>query len=234
VNFFNNGIVIQSLNHEWPDFHDMVDYLSSQNNDEVLSEKLRLRSYFGFSRYQSWPLGSETDAISKILNKETENWFLDHYSDDSLDIMPEKDFCIRYIKHCHEMGIKTRTLFCQTERESPLWKSDIPELKFLGYELTDIGFYSYITEDLLSEPIEKYLNYQLYKRMIDCRSLLNEFMLFNEEIDVINYVESRNEIIKSDIEWSTVIHNGVEGRAHLVEDNENPIIFKLFEVVGEI
>jgi hypothetical protein len=229
VNFFDNGIVIQSINRETKEYQ--IQYKFS-NLDFIT-----FKSYNGLSRYVSWPLEQEKDSLSIELSKETEKWF-NNYSPNSLHfnlkVIPDRSFLIEYLRHCQEKDIDTRSLFCKTNKETPLWNVPIPELKFLGYDYaTSEDLRSSIPEDLL-DPVTTFLHLNFYKSFVDLKQLLNENKLFSSLDDIYIYIKERNKLMNSDIQWTEVKYEGGIGKAHLIENLGDFTIFHLSEVIGEI
>jgi len=220
--FYNNGIVIQDIDKEALEFTEQGNF----PDDEFET----FRAYRGIERYYlSWPLSIEADQISIRLTAETERWFINQLPNDmvsyNLEIIPDRKFCIEYIKHCKAKGIRMRVLFCRTEFEKPIWDSSLPNLKFLGYD------YAFIPEDLLA-PIKKYLEHPIYKSLIQCNDMLNSNKLFNREEDIRTYLERRKKVAESDINYEYIEGNAYP--AHLVEDFEDSLIVHLSEVIGDI
>jgi|GEM_PF-4246870 len=230
MNFLNNGILIQDTNREPMEFLEKVNFTEPQFQS--------FRDYQGLGRYYSWPLQIENDDLSKQLTTETERWFVKQYPDDMVsynsEIIPDRKFCIEYIKHCRVKDIKIRVLFCQTDMEEPVWDTPMPKLNFLGYDYsTPESFYSSIPEDLL-EPVRTYMDYPIYQALVRCKDLLNNNKLFETEEDIRTYIERRNKVAESDIQWSTRLMNDQEFPVHLVETDCDFIIFRLSEVMGEL
>ncbi len=229
--FFNNGIIIQDISKE------SIEFTKQVNLTETEFENFR--KYRGLGRYYcSWPLSIEDDNLSRQLTAEANKWFDTKYPDGTLEfnfeIIPERDFCIKYVKHCIEKGIKIRILFCRTETEKPVWDFPLPLLNFLGYDYTTSEpFYSSIPEDLL-DPVRTYLDHPLYKSLVQCRDKLNRFKLFDNEKDIRTYIERRNIVEESDIQWGAPGVNAQFTPPHLVEPNGDFKIIHLSEVMGEL
>jgi hypothetical protein len=183
----NNGLVIQSLSDK-EDFAVIPESISSL-------EDQRYRSYRGIGRYISWPLEKQTDSISKELTSEaTERWFYRFYNEDSLqyalEVVPDLDYCVRYLRVCHDKGIKVRVLFCTTERNYPFWEDSIPEGVFLGYDYaTSTDFYSTIPDDMLLDASPPILQ--------TFRTFLNSYKLFNRMQDLNSYISKRQDSVKA-------------------------------------
>lgn len=183
----NNGIVIQAK----------IDIRCFFAPSEFLhsSEFERYRSYNGIARYTSWPLESESDLISKALTIESHQRWFDWWYDENkqmfaLNVVPDLEYCARYLKICKEKDIKTRILFCKTERETPIWNETFPKMDFLGYDYaTSQDFYSTIPDDILLDNMNPLIE--------ECREVLNTQRLFNTELDVMSYIEKRDVVIKS-------------------------------------
>lgn len=224
---FNNGIVVQALNKERIDFKYKGNFTDTEFEN--------FKSYKGLGRYLSWPLEREEDKLSKQLTAETKKWFVNDFPNGGISynprIIPDEAFCIKYLSYCKEKGIKVRVMFCKTEMKKPIWNSPIPKLNFLGFDYAiPMDFYSTIPEDLLN-PDRRYLSNNIYQALIQCKYKLNNNKLFSNEIDILKYINSRERVIRSDIQLDFTISQ--EHPAHLVEDFGNFMIFQVSEVVGE-
>jgi hypothetical protein len=185
----NNGLVIQSL----VDKEDFVTHTESEN----LVENHRYQSYQGIGRYISWPLVQEEDSKSKILTEEAnERWFYHYYNENppkySLEIVPDLDYCTRYLRVCHDKGMKIRILFCKTNRNFPIWGSSCPENVSIGFDhATSTDFYSTIPDGILLDDSPPLL--QTFRRV------LNSHGLFDKIEDLNSYIVKRQDTIKSGI-----------------------------------
>jgi hypothetical protein len=104
-------------------------------------------------------------------------------------------------------------------------------MEFLGYDFaTSYDFYSAIPDDLLLEPEQKHIEVPIYQSLVECWQLLNENKLFKNENDILTYIDRRNKVIASDIEWTTG-PNSVP--MHLIEPDGDFCIFHLSEVIGD-
>ncbi|HEX3045152.1 MAG TPA: hypothetical protein VHY08_10375 [Bacillota bacterium] len=168
-----NGLIIQKLND--------------------LNNVCPLTSYMGLERYQSWPLEDRTDEQSKKLTEETEErWFNYFYGESNekyaLAVVPSMEYISRYLNTCKNYNLKVRVLHIETEREEPQWEGPPLDKTFLGYEYaTSQNFYSPLSDDLfgLSTP----------PSLVNSKSVLNKYGLFNTEEDLISYIENRNKAI---------------------------------------
>ena len=168
--FYKNGIVVQSL-----------------GTDQAVYQGFQ--RYNGIARYDTWPLESRLDKTSKALSQEAwDNWF-SHFSNResqqvALEVVPSREYIDKYVRQCKAVGLKTRLLFCETSRSEPLWESKNPELRLLGYDYaTSAGSYSTIPGDLLGENVPQVL--------LESRSALNANGLFNDEAQLLKYVNGR-------------------------------------------
>jgi hypothetical protein len=233
MNLFINGIVIQSNNIE-------DNWYSGNIPPDDLSEFTAYRKYHGIGRYLSWPLSQEDDAVSKDLTKKADElWFNYFYKDYSeldnqqfaIQVVPDIDFCHKYLSHCQAKGIETRMYFCKTERETPIWEFKIPRYKFLGYDYADASLYSPIPDDLLYPAVEHFINIPVYKSFLECKQWLNNDKLFRTENEVLEFVNRRKRVEESDIEWGEEYHEGVGVvRTHLVEPSGDSVVFELYSV----
>jgi hypothetical protein len=168
--------------------------------------------YFGISRFMSWPLENEDDDLSKTLTEDTEKLFNRWYDAEKakymLAVIPYIDLCLDYLAACDCKGIKTRVLFCRTDREFSEWIGEIPVGELLGYDYaTSRGFYSTILDDLLPEPVNKTMDKH--------KALLNACRLFNSEPEVDAYIKDRQALVETGLE---------------IEDDLDFCKFQLFDV----
>lgn len=231
---FNNGLVVQAK-------YTFDQWYSRNSITKDTPGYIAYRAYNGIGKYYSWPLEKEKDAISEELTREAEErWFAYYYSSIvsaneqqyALRVVPDNNFCQRYLKHCKNRAIETRIFFCKTEREGPLWDSDIPMHQHLGYDYASSGLYSPIPDDLLLPPLEKYLTEPIYRAYLECKQWLNKSKLFNTQTDILEFVRRRKIVEESDIEWEEVRDetNGV-GYSHLVEPAGDSVVFEIAKVL---
>jgi hypothetical protein len=228
--FYDNGIIVQDS--------DKDAFLFGKTEYFDIEAYKNYRSYRGLGRYLSyWPLELENDPLSKQLTNDIEKWLdidANNPLEKDLNIVPEKRICIRYIKHCRNKGINIRVLFCRTELEVPQWDSLLPNLNILGYDYcTGVPYFSPIPDDLLM-PNDEFMNHPAYKELIQCSQKLNKYKLFDNENDLKTYIEKRQKVIESDIQWGTDNIDGKEYRTHLIEAWVEPRIIQLAEVTGEL
>ena len=185
MNLTNNGIVIQ----------EMADtrYFAGCAAHYSKCETAAYMAYQGISRFISWPLEIKQDELSKNLTKEAkERWFYYMYDESkeqyALAVIPDIEYSSRYLMACDNLGIKTRLLFCMTERESPVWKEPIPKSTYLGYDYaTSQDFYSPVPEDLLIGSIQpQFMKYP---------PRLNSNKLFENESVLNSYIQARQSMI---------------------------------------
>jgi len=216
VKLFDNGIVIQDKGKNTILFSGQFNFSDTEYKN--------FTSYRGTYRYKSWPLEFCDDQVSKQLTAETKKWFTIHYPDNTILynlMIPEREFCIEYIKHCHQIGINIRTLFCQSEVEITVWDSTIPNLKFLGYDYASLQLVSTIPGELL-DPDGGYLEHPLYKALVQCKDMLNDNKLFENEKDINIFVDRRGKVVESNI------------RDHVIEVLGDLVVFRISEVIGEL
>jgi hypothetical protein len=222
--FYNTGIVIQDVEKDSIVFS----HKSSFSDAEFEIYK----SYRGTYKYQSWPLENLNDPVSVKLTSETQKWAIRYDSEDTIycnPIIPDRQFCLEYLNHCQENGIKTRLLFCQTEINTPVWDSSLPELTFLGYDYSvPCDLYSAIVEDL--SCFGEYLAHPFYSDMIHCKEKLNKYKLFDKEEDMNKYIEIRQKTLKMQKHVNNSGNSGV--KLDLVDDMYTYIPFRLSEVIS--
>lgn len=150
----------------------------------------KLTPYLGIGRFVSWPLNKIDSKISKALTEEAEERWFNYYHEDkyALAVVPSMDYIKRYLNECKKLKIKTRVLYIETTRETPRCLEKISKLKFLGYDYaTSQDFFSALYDDLYGSDTPSNLVY--------FKNQLNSNGLFNNENDLICYVESRNKSI---------------------------------------
>ncbi|MBR3917660.1 MAG: hypothetical protein IKJ59_02865 [Clostridia bacterium] len=84
------------------------------------------------------------------------------------EFISNADLLNRYLKKCKELGIDTRVLFVESDYCHELWKDDLPQMIFLGFEYCAIP----IDEQIITD-IDWYPEFFKYHKM------LNEYGLFN-------------------------------------------------------
>ena len=187
--FFENGLVIQELVDS--------EYFSHLSCSPSVRGLEKYFAYRGLSRFLSWPLAARSDELSKQMTVETRGrWFYRWYDEDHgkyyLEVVPELNFGKQYFLACNSLHLKTRIIFCKTDRDMPLWEGIIPKRTWLGFDYaTSQGFYSTIPEDLLlkdtSQALTKY------------KSRLNINQLFEHEDDLNSYISDRQLLIDSGV-----------------------------------
>lgn len=118
---FNNGYTIVKVNHSC------------------------VSGYNGVENHLSWPLDNYNDVDSlRLQNEAWEKWF--SYQD-VYELVPEKDYLIRYIDHCKKLRIDVTILQIETPKSNQL-AVDLFEVKeVLGFDcITGINL-SYLNID---------------------------------------------------------------------------------------
>jgi hypothetical protein len=103
------------------------------------------KSYRGMGRFISWPLEEYDDDISKALGSEAwDKWFSYH---NVFEIVPEKEYLHRYVKHCKELGIETMVLMVETPLNNQVAHDSLSIVECLGFDLIGGVHFSYLTMD---------------------------------------------------------------------------------------
>ena len=161
--FYPNGMYIQDLSN------DVADFL--ENGRFTFADK----TYNGVARYIHFPLlrikDPESETVSRKMYEGEHSIYNDCKSDDIIPLLviTNAEYYKEYINRCNELGIKTRTYFIESIRKYPLWQSDLPELKTIGYEI--------INPNLCEEGLCWLLNTEPYKCFAE---KLNEYGLFDD------------------------------------------------------
>ena len=225
MELFDNGIIIQTTERPTTIFSSKDGFTDVEFDDYC--------SYKGIDRYKSWPLQYCSDQLSRRLTSLTKKWFEIPCTNGSVlfnSIIPERKFCHDYVKQCQKLGIKIRIIFCQTEAKITTWDSEIPESMFIGYDYADFWeLVSTIPDDLLN-PERDYLEYPLYKALVQCKENLNQNKLFSSEKDIMDYLEKREDVINAQKQSSENKENFI--RPDLVVSSSSLVIFRLSEVTG--
>lgn len=136
----------------------------------VVFENVENRQYRGLFLYEHDPLCREKDPVSKALSKE--------YQWEPVNIDGEPHFvwkqcvfdpslAVRYVARCKEIGKPVRVLFLESDYPGEDWQGEIPEKKFLGYEVFLLPWSVMVYHDLLYR-----------EHLADYAGQLNENFLF--------------------------------------------------------
>ena len=98
--------------------------------------------FCGVDSYVSWPLKEYDDNLSRKLENEAwDKWF---GFVDVLEVVPNRDYLIRYINHCETIGIKTIILQIETPRNSQIATDYLEVTKVLGFDCIEGVQLSYL------------------------------------------------------------------------------------------
>ena len=166
MEYVNNGLYIQDINKE----HSMLrDFLGTT-----------LKQYAGINRF-FYPFFSEDE--DEDFNR---TYWKVHYSEPDADNMKQLYFFIndknnakKYIDMCKSRGISMRFLFVQSTYKDEIWNGNVPEGKFLGYEVDELASDPYTLMDLFGLN-----NADLYRKYV---ARLNEYALFETEEDAVAF-----------------------------------------------
>ena len=82
--------------------------------------------FCGVDSYVSWPLKEYDDNLSRKLENEAwDKWF---GFVDVLEVVPNRDYLIRYINHCETIGIKT--IILHNKAKDKPWNTDFLSTTF--------------------------------------------------------------------------------------------------------
>jgi hypothetical protein len=144
-------------------------------------------NYKGIAKYISWPLKKLDDNTSNNLENECwERWFSFH---DVYDLVPERDFLKRYIKHCNSCNIKTQILQVQTQNKNQIASDILRVSSILGFDCIAGTDLSYLC--MPSENIKEYFG-SIYNK-------LNPNGLFNTIDDAYQFLEIYNRLLSEGI-----------------------------------
>ena len=147
-------------------------------------------SYRGIGRFISWPLEDHVDNISKDLGREAwDKWFAYH---NVFEIVPEKEYLHRYVKHCKEVGIETMILMIETPINIQIAYDSLSIVECLGFDLIDSVHFSYLAMD--TDYLED--ECAIFKKTV---SRLNSNGLCNSINDIYEHIDMRNNLLSNGI-----------------------------------
>jgi len=126
---FNNGYLVQS------------NCISANKMYQPIKD-----CYRGVGHFTSWPLDDYDDNISKALTNEAfDKWFA---YQNVLEVVPEKEYLYRYIKHCDELGILTTIIMIETPLDTQIAQDILKVVEVLGFDLMNSVHFSYLAMDI--------------------------------------------------------------------------------------
>lgn len=163
INLYNNGYVVKAQNK----------YITFDTN------------YCGIECFSSWPLDDFFDYTSKALQNEAwEKWF--GYQN-VLEIVPEKDYLIRYINHCNELRIKTIIFKVETPKNTQIALDELKVIQVLGFDcITGVNL-SYL--NMNPEAFSMKFNKSFFQ--------LNSNHLFDTLNDAYDFLYRYNELMEA-------------------------------------
>ncbi|MFX0549449.1 hypothetical protein ACOAKC_08930 [Hathewaya histolytica] len=97
------------------------------------------------------------------------------------------------MKHCENLGIKTRILLVETHRQYPITDIVVKDCRVLGFDYAGAGCnFSLLNMDL------SYLEGE-YKVFSDIAKKQNKFGLFDNIEDMYSYIEIRNKLLEEGV-----------------------------------
>lgn len=144
-----------------------------------------LNEYRGIEKFISWPLDYEQDNISKELQQEAfDKWF--SYQN-VLEVVPEKEFLLKYVCHCQRLKIKTTILKVQTFNDFPTAKTELKVKEILGFDCIVGTQLSYLNLDPL----------YFKDKFPGLFSRLNSNRLFSTIQDAEQFISQYNKLVDS-------------------------------------
>lgn len=160
----SNGILIQGLNDK--------------------TNFIRNFTYQGINAYFQFPLTYITENECRKLTEEQQFKEISNNQYISLEFISDLDLYKKYLKKCIDMKIEIRALFIESEYVDEVWKYELPQTKFLGYEYCPIPIDEQIITDMdWYEPFSVYLN------------KLNKYGLFDSYADVLAFSNEYNKAV---------------------------------------
>lgn len=147
-------------------------------------------SYRGIGRFISWPLEEHGDDVSKALGSEAwDKWFAFH---NVFEIVPEKEYLHRYVKHCKELGIETMILMVETPLNTQIAHDSLSIVECLGFDLIDSIHFSYLTMD--TDYLED--ECAIFQKTV---SRFNSNGLCNSINDIYEHIDMRNNLLSQGV-----------------------------------
>ncbi len=153
----------------------------NKNGFIVQKRSLGKYSYMGVDG-DNWALKEYSNELKRIYDEEIDrSWYCEKWVDvcDNLEVIKEALGVARSLK------LEIRVLFCETDREEPVYHGESVKMKFLGFDYAYAGgsYYSAVLNDIVSERIELLKEYKL-----------NEFGLFNSLDEMKQFIAKRKMI----------------------------------------
>lgn len=178
VNLYPNGFIIKCIDSEF--------------SYEYMYPNLAF-NYYGIEG-DNWPIDGYTPIIDKKELNYLEDYLyknIENTTEDAsfVSVCNDIDFIRRYLIDCQKANIKIQLLFCESERPYPKYELsslDKKNLRFVGYDYAyaEPDYYSSIAQDIPRVDEMK-------------SSKLNRFGLFDSEMEVLEFISLRNELIQS-------------------------------------
>ena len=167
-NLYNNGYVVMGL----------------QKN----SFSSTLDGFRGVDSFVSWPLKDYNDSLSKSLEDEAwDKWF---GFKDVLEVVPQKDYLIRYVNHCKDNKLDTIILQLETPNCNQIAIVQLDVLEVLGFDCITGVQLSYL--NLLPDFLQEHFPVAYVK--------LNSNGLCDSIDDAYKYLETYNKLLSQGID----------------------------------
>ena len=141
-----------------------------------------LNDYWGTESFVIWPLRDFDDNLSKKLEEESwKSWFLYQI----VEAVPSKEYLVRYINHCKNLGIETIIVKIETLFENHIVIDNLEVIEVLGYDCICGLQLSYLNLD--REFMQKKFP-TAYKK-------LNSNGLFNDIEDAYDFLDQYNNLL---------------------------------------
>ena len=188
------------------------------NNGFIIKKETEYK-FYGLTD-DIWPIDLDTPKLEKQVKKKLFDYCESNVrrsweNDKVVEVSNNIDFINQYIYACELADIKYQILFCCSEKEIPqinISSQDLYEkFVFLGYDYAYPGgsFYSCIYNDLFFKRVHQFNCFRL-----------NQYGLFNNEKDLINFIDLRIELQK-------------KSSIHLFEKGDF-VVFKLWRYTGNV
>lgn len=171
-----NGIIIQEI---------------GEINTHLMQNAL-YRRYNGVHKFHSFTLTDKRDRERIEENRKLQKEYFSTETPDHMFVINEfihdMDLAKRYLKRFVYHNLRPRILFAESTYEEETWKDELPDMKFIGYEVFEISLdcyniWDFLHQEYFTEFYKKLNKNGLFKTYEDAEEYMNFYLdLLNREI----------------------------------------------------